>query len=134
MIQGNYDNATAVPVNLLGSMVKVAQDGQNPDAILLLVPFLAQGDKSIPVNQRNIVDYLLPAANANTESCMFTLDSNFPVESADKATFEKWKNRLATTHIPTEKMHYGENPWDQQQQNWKHLLRVASDIGTNDIF
>lgn len=128
MIQGNLDNATAVPTDLLTSMVKVAQDGQNPDDILLLAPFMAQGDKNISVNQREILELCIPAEYAVKEECMFILDSDFPSESSDKSSFEKWKNKITSVHVNPEKSDFGENPWDLDH-NWRHLLRVASDIG-----
>ena len=128
MIQGNLDNATAVPTDLLTSMVKVAQDGQNPDDILLLAPFMAQGDKNISVNQREILELCIPAEYAVKEECMFILDSDFPSESSDKSSFEKWKNKITSVHVNPEKSNFGENPWDLEH-DWKHLLRVASDIG-----
>jgi hypothetical protein len=129
IIQGNIANAMAVPVDLLASMVKVAQDGQYPDDILLLAPFLAQGDKNIFVNQREILELCIPAEFAVTESCMFVLDSDYPSQSSDKASFDQWKKRITSLHVSGIKSLYGENPWDQKEHNWKHLLRVASDLG-----
>jgi hypothetical protein len=129
MIQGNLDNATAVSTDLLVSMVKVAQDGQNPDDILLLAPFMAQGDKNISVNQREILELCIPAEYAIRDDCMFILDSDFPTESTDKSSFEKWKNKITSLHVSAEKSNFGENPWDIQEHNWRHLLRVSSDIG-----
>lgn len=129
MIQGNLDNATSVPVDLLVKMAKVAQDGQNPDDILLLVPFMAQGDKNISVNQREILELCMPTELAIQENCMFVLDSDYPSESSDKSSFETWKSRIVSLHVPANKRLYGENPWDVKDHNWKHLMRVASDIG-----
>jgi len=128
MVQGNLDNATSVSVDLLVKMVKVAQDGQNPDDILLLAPFMAQGDKNISVNQREILELCMPAELAIQEQCMFVLDSDYPSESSDKASFEKWKQKISALHVPENKRLYGENPWDVNEHNWKHLFRIASDI------
>ncbi len=129
MVQGNLDNATSVSVDLLVKMVKVAQDGQNPDDILLLAPFMAQGDKNISVNQREILELCMPAELAIQDNCMFVLDSDYPIESSDRASFEKWRHHIIAVHVPPNKRHFGENPWDPKDHNWKHLMRVASDIG-----
>jgi hypothetical protein len=129
MVQGNLDNATSVSTDLLVDMVKVAQDGQNPDDILLLAPFMAQGGKNISVNQREILELCIPAEYAVREDCMFVLDSDFPSHSTTKESFEKWKSKITSLHVSREKSKFGENPWDLKEHNWRHLLRVASDIG-----
>lgn len=129
MVQGNFDNATAVSTDLLVRMVQVAQDGQNPDDILLLAPFMAQGDKNISVNQREILELCIPAEYAVREDCMFILDTDFPSESTTKESFEKWKSKIVSLHVTAEKSEFGENPWDLKEHNWRHLLRVSSDIG-----
>jgi hypothetical protein len=134
MVQGNLDNATNVSTDLLVDMVKVAQDGQNPDDILLLAPFMAQGGKNISVNQREILELCIPAEYAVREDCMFILDSDFPSDSTTKESFEKWKSRITSLHVSREKSKFGENPWDLKEHNWRHLLRVASDIGNFFVF
>ena len=134
MVQGNFDNATAISTDLLVSMVRVAQDGQNPDDILLLAPFMAQGGKNISVNQREILELCIPAEYAVREDCMFILDSDFPSDSTTKESFEKWKSRITSLHVSREKSKFGENPWDLKEHNWRHLLRVSSDIGNFLIF
>ena len=129
MVQGNFDNATAISTDLLVSMVRVAQDGQNPDDILLLAPFMAQDGKNIAINQREILELCIPAEYAVREDCMFILDSDFPSESTTKESFEKWKSRITSLHVTAEKSKFGENPWDLKEHNWRHLLRISSDIG-----
>jgi hypothetical protein len=134
MIQGNLDNATSVSSDLLVDMVKVAQDGQNPDDILLLAPFMAQGGKNISVNQREILELCIPAEYAVRDECMFVLDSDFPSASTTKESFEKWNSRITSLQVPREKSKFGENPWDVKEHNWRHLLRVASDLGNILMF
>jgi hypothetical protein len=129
MAQGNSDNATSISTDLLVDVVRVAQDGQNPDDILLLAPFMVQGDKNIFINQREILELCLPAEYAVREDCMFILDNDFPSESTTKESFEKWKSRITSLHVTEETSKFGENPWDLKEHNWRHLLRVASDIG-----
>jgi len=127
-IEGKSELAADVSIDLLMSMVKVAQDGQNSDDILLLKPFMAQGDKNISINQREILELCLPTEFSQIDDCMFALDSDYPSESVDKESFETWKRRLQLCHVPPAKVNFGEHPWSKDH-NWKHLLRVASDIG-----
>jgi hypothetical protein len=130
-IEGKLDLAQDVSIDLLMSMVKVAQDGQNPDDILLLIPFMAQGDKNVSINQREILELCLPTAYSHTDDCMFVLDSDYPSESVDRASYESWKKNLVSCHVPKAKANFGEHPWSKEH-NWKHLLRVSVDIG--DLF
>jgi hypothetical protein len=89
---------------------------------------MAQGDKNISINQREILELCLPTEFSQTDDCMFMLDSDYPSESVDKESFETWKRRLQLCHVPPAKVNFGEHPWSKDH-NWKHLLRVASDIG-----
>ena len=125
-VEGKLDLAQDVSIDLLADLVKVAQDGQNSDDILLLEPFMTQDDKNISVNQREILELCLPASDSHTDHCMFALDSDYPSESVDLESFEKWKKNLLKA-----KANIGVQPWTKDQ-NWKHLLRVSVDIG--DLF
>jgi hypothetical protein len=130
-VEGKLDLAQDVSIDLLECLVKVAQDGQNPDDILLLEPFMTQDDKNVSVNQREILELCLPAAYSLTDDCMFALDSDYPSESVDQKSYESWKNILERCHVPKAKGNFGVHPWTMEQ-NWKHLLRVSVDIG--DLF
>jgi hypothetical protein len=133
VISGRLDLTSAISFDIIMKGLISALEGQVQEQLLLLRPFLAQDGKTFPPNQIEVLDTCLPASMANIDECCFTVDNDFSAYLSEKAAIEKWKMRLFGSQTPTNSsfdrdvLHCGPIPW-HKRENWRHLLRVSSDI------
>ncbi len=139
VMNGRLDLASNIPLELLEQTLFSALEAQFPAKLLLLRPFLVQDGKNFPMNQLEVLEIILPANIANHGECFFLLDNDFPADLRNKASFENWRSRLVSSHPPArlhsgkDSAHCGEVPW-KHHENWRHLLRISSDIAHGGCF
>jgi hypothetical protein len=130
IVYGRLDLASNIAVDLLEKSLFSALDVQIPAKLMLLRPFLVQDGQNVYIHQLKILELCLPAHTSNGSDCFCVLDTDFPVDSRNKASLEKWRLQLLSSHIPYSDKDGGkfrEFPW-HKDENWRHLLRVSSDI------